>query len=270
MAHSLHHGEGPIAPNTFQAADRFGKYKKEELIVLRKADVHGDTQEALRRKRELLLGMSPEMAKEIIEFHDNVNCFEALALAKRECRIIVPNFVHDRILTETDENKKLVGASARPMTGTMVIFPEAGMPFGKKIVYEWEDYRSNQYSISFVVPARFRGKSDCRLIVEHPDFDLVATGKNTYDLIADRTAIHLLDGNLYSPGNYRYDERYRLPIGCRTHKKDSESQRYSLNIKHGKYIGLVVRVYDSGQGDFDAKRFIEYEDGMWNYSVALF
>ncbi len=209
----LHHARCASAepPAIIMAQGRFGKYKKEDSHGIRQAEASGDEIQRLRQLREMLRGMTPEQAMQVMEFHKGLNVFEALTLAKREGALIVPNYVHDRILTETVDTAFL--RSYPVWTGTVVIYAAPGKAFRKRFVSSWED-EGARYSVSFDIPLQFRGKKDCVLVVEHPDFDLVSLGNNTYELrIFGESTIHL-SGNL--PGGhggfFRCDESYIGPL----------------------------------------------------------
>jgi hypothetical protein len=237
MTLALKHGRRiatPIHPGSLSAIDRFGKYKKEDPAVLRQAEVGGSALGELRRRREMLRGMSPEEAISHIEFHKGLTVFQALALAKEEGKLIVPNSVYDRILTETAV-EGFLERNHPYWTGTMVIYSSRGTPFGEKIVYHGKDF-NRHFSVSFDVPPRFRDKVDCALVIEHPDFDLVPSGENAHVLIADEDQLYLLERFPGRSGNYGYDERYRLPSGG-----NSVKDYRSLGRMWDNFINLVAR-----------------------------
>jgi hypothetical protein len=112
------------------AHSRFGKYKPEEGQIVRTAEISGVELEQLRRKREFLRSITPEQALQVIEFHhenEKLNLFEALALAKRDGKILVPNYVIDQILTETNAKTSTL------WTGTFVIYTAPERAFREKI-----------------------------------------------------------------------------------------------------------------------------------------
>ncbi|MEW6035065.1 MAG: hypothetical protein AB1529_00490 [Candidatus Micrarchaeota archaeon] len=112
-----------------EASKRFGRYKPEDHATVRPAQLRGDELGHLRQKRELLRSMSPEQAMQVIEFHQGLNVFEALALAKKERKILVPNYVLDRILTETDD--AVFFGNYPVWTGTAVVYEAPGRRLGK-------------------------------------------------------------------------------------------------------------------------------------------
>jgi hypothetical protein len=229
---------------TAEASSRFGRFKPEKEEPARLPQVSGEGIEQLRRKREMLRAMTPEQAAAAIEIHKELDLFQALALAKKEKKLMVPNDVIDRILNDTDTE-----LSAR--TGTMVIYQEPGKPFGEKVVYMWGNEKDG--TISFIIPENFRGKMNCVLVAEYPDFDVVGSA-DAYELkIQDVSRLHLLENFPAKREEwYDYDERFGIPVG--KPKRESNERRY-LN-RTESYIGPVVR-------DFDGI------DGYWRRGVGL-
>jgi len=258
----LHRGsEGPASfPAPLLAANsRFGSFKKEEAHELRKPDVRGDELTRLRQRRELLRSMTPEQAMQAIEYHTGLNVFEAVALAKREGKIIVPNFVHDRILTETN-NPGFFYQHYPVWTGTCVICEASDKPFGKKAMNNPGITFSCDipYSMTFDIPVRFQGRTNCALVIEHPDFEIVKTGKdrfgnNTFELKADEENIHLLESLPRELGQHCYDETFRIPVGA---KMDRDyPYRYLCRLPSNNII-FVARIFsyfhiDNGKWEID-------------------
>ncbi len=182
--------------------------------------------------------MTPEQALQVIEFHGDLNFFQAVALAKREGKLIVPNDVHDRILTETKDEKYLE-QNYPVWAGTLIVYEAPDKPFGKKIVSSWEDDNSVRYSISFTIPEQFRGKTNCALVVEHPDFELINLGKNRYELKGQN--VHQI---VYFPkkdGLYMQYTETGIPHGRKV--KESSDARYLWRLD-GAYLGLLGRDWD--------------------------
>ncbi|NYZ74490.1 hypothetical protein H0O00_05075 [Candidatus Micrarchaeota archaeon] len=224
--------KGPV----LAMANRFSRYKSEEEKMVRKVEVQGDELSYLRQRREMLRSMTPEQVLQMSEFHKDLNVFEALAVAKKEEKIIIPQDVHDRIFTETD-----IEAIFSAWTGTAVIYEAPDTPFGDKVAYDWKTDRGMQYSVTFNVLQQFRGKTNCALVVEHPDFEFVDLGNNRFELKAAEGAASLLEHFPKKKGWYRYDERFRIPVG--NPKKDDGSTKHFWR-KDTAHIGLVA--FDSG------------------------
>jgi hypothetical protein len=239
------------------ASNKFGNYKPEEKQIVRPAEVIGDELEQLRRKREMLRSMTPEQAFSVIEFHERLDFFEALALAKREGKIIVPNDVHDRIQSEME--------AYSAWTGTFVIYEAPDKPFGEKVVYGWEDGKGVGYSIRLAVPENFRGKRNCSLVVEHPDFDLVSLGNNLFELKAD--GLNLLENFPKEPAKwYKFDEGFRIPVGSQKRKNKSLRRLWRLD---DSYLGPVARDFDDLYYDLRRDAYLYYRPSG-GYGVALF
>ncbi|NYZ74496.1 hypothetical protein H0O00_05105 [Candidatus Micrarchaeota archaeon] len=211
-------------------ANRFARYKPETERTVRKVEVSGDELSYLRQRCEMLRSMTPEQALQVIEFHKDLNAFQALDLAKREKKLIVPNDVHDRILTETDKKYTV-------WTGTLVIYEAPDKSFGEKVVFDSEF--NKPYTVSFEVPEKFRGKRNCALVVEHPDFEFVYSGNNRFELKTAEGHVSLLE---YFPKAskewYEYDERFRIPVG--EPKRINRSLR-RLYRNYAEYIGSLLR-----------------------------
>ncbi|MEW6035066.1 MAG: hypothetical protein AB1529_00495 [Candidatus Micrarchaeota archaeon] len=95
--------------------------------------------------------------------------------------------------------------------------------------------------MSFIVPVTFRGIKDCALVVEHPDFDMVGMGGNTYELRADESSFHLLEHFPGSrPWHCCYDEKFRIPVGPAL--IDGDGPTRTLLRADGSYIGSLARV----------------------------
>ncbi|MEW6035067.1 MAG: hypothetical protein AB1529_00500 [Candidatus Micrarchaeota archaeon] len=220
------------------ASKRFGRYNQIGPEPVRQMALDANELEHLRQRRELLRCMTPEQALQVIEFHKGLNVFEALDLAKREGKVIVPNYVHDRILTETEGTAFFV--SYLVWTGSVVIYEAPGRAFGENVVFHWEGRDNAQHAISSVIPPAFRGIKDCALIVEHPDFDFVSLGSRSYELrAADESRVHLLE-KFPREGKhpYRFDEILRIPSGARVQSDDGV--RYLGRLDHS-FLGLVAR-----------------------------
>ncbi len=276
------------------AADRqFGRYKPESSQEVRKPNVTGQSYaEQVKRTREMLRSMDPEKVKQVIEFRQDLNFFQALALAQREGKLIVPNDIHDRILTETkDEQYLRQNYSVR--TGTLVIYEKPDKKLGKEVVYSWKDiYTKVNYSISFSVPEQFQGLVNCALIVEHPDFEIrrLRVRKNPKDLLnrANRILKDLPEGQT-DLGNNNYEikplgeirlienfpthsQRWWYNIGPETKipigkpVKESKDARYLWRLDRA-YIGSVGRGVDDL--DIDDRRRYVYAVDDWSYGSGV-
>ncbi len=188
----------------------------------------------------MLRSMDPESVKQVIEVHRDLTVFEALALAKRERSIIVPNGIHDRILTETTDEQYL--RQNYPLwTGTLVIYEKPDRPFGEQVVFSWE-HNQVKYSISFNIPEQFRGKRNGALVVEHPDFDLIALGNNKYELRIDGQNVHQIDVFPKKDGCYIPHAETGVPQGENAEANSNTRHLYRLN--DSSYMGLLVRSVD--------------------------
>ena len=239
LQHASHGRKDSTSPAVLMARRRFGRFKPEERVSTRRADVSGDELQRLRDLRKMIRDMKPEDVLNMITVYPKLNVFEALALAKREGALIVPNVIHDRILNETRNPDFFRNSSV--WTGTMIIYESPGKVFEETLVHVWK-YDKVQYSISFNIPDKFRGNEGCALVVEHPDFDLVHIGNNHYELkVADENLIHLVDHFPSGGGEWcRCEELFGIPIGSSIFDSD---KRHLFRMSNS-HIGLVFRYGD--------------------------
>ncbi len=224
-------------PTSLRSNDPFGKYKREEPHEVRQLDATGQSyQEQVKKAREMLRSMKPEAVKQVIEFHKGLNLFQALALAKREGSIIVPNDIHDRILTKK-EDEQYFKENYPVRTGTFIIYEALDKKFGSTVVFSWEDNKV-KYFISFEVPKQFQGKTNCVLVVEHPDFEIVGIDDNRYEIRIKDEHINLIRGFRGEDGWYKQHTETGIPQGRKV--KESSDARY-LRRLDDSYLGHVAR-----------------------------
>jgi len=213
---------------------RYGPMGSQEV---RQADVQGTDLERLRQRLKMLREMTPEQALAAIDFREKMNFFQAIALAKQEGKLIVPNIVHDRILTETKDEKYL-RQNYPVWTGTLIIYEKPDKKFGKKVVFRWKD--DIKYSITFSVPEQFRGKANCALAVDYPDFEVLELGNNKYELkLVEGANIHLIENFPAKNGWHNLHPETKIPQGEPV--RESQEARYLWRSKDSSYVGLLVR-----------------------------
>ncbi len=267
----------PYSLQPIAAASRFGRYKPEPSHEVRPSISKAKTLiEELRQKRHMLRCLDPEKAKTVIEFTGRINFFEAVALAKREVRLLVPNIVHDKILTETEDKDQLRSLYSNvTSSGTLVIYESPNTPFKDEVTFEWEDYYKKHYSISFIVPELFRGKVNCVLVVEHPDFDIIDFGNGNYKLKADDSNVFLLQDFPKTSGDWSmFDEMFRVPVGTSFHinqlyvmaNRDSMRQLHRSECPFIGPLSRAVAVDKSGRLLVTSNCSVYLLD----YAVALF
>src|SRR3989338_99432 len=222
-----------------RANDPFRRYGPMDKHEVRLPDVTGQSlAERVQKTREMLRSMTAEQLLQVIEFHRDLNLFEALALAKRENKLIVPNYVHDRILTETKDVKLLQQLYKKGgWTGTLVIYEKPDTPFGEIVEY---------HGLVFQVPEQFRGKINCALAIEHPDFDILDLGNNRFEIkLIQGANIHLIENfPIQLAGWYKPHPETMIPQGdgVAQSKKARQLWRYD-----NAYVCLLRRV-DYGFG----------------------
>ncbi len=250
------------------AASRFGRYGPMDKYEARGLKIDGTEPERLRARREMLRSMDPETAKTVIEFHRDLNFFQALALAQREGSIIVPNFVHDRILTETTDEQYLK-QNYPVLTGTLIIYEAPGKPFAGKVVFNWEAHNGTIHSISFIVPEQFRRLRNCALVVEHPDFDILDSGNNKFELrLVHGASVHLIEQFPKKDGWHMPHAENGIPHGRLV--KESSDSRHLWRITNGSHLGSLGRVRFIWLIDYGRRYVNAYDDWSYDSGVAFF
>src|SRR3989338_6876483 len=126
--------------NQLNANSRFNRFAPEVHQLVRQADTQSQSYiEKARRTREMLRGMTVDQLLQVIEFKRDLTFFQALELAKQGY-LIVPNDIHDIILTEMLDQKLLLKLySNGKWTGTLVIYEKPDEPFGENVTFRWQD-----------------------------------------------------------------------------------------------------------------------------------
>src|SRR3989338_6797235 len=118
-------------PTRLGANDTFRRFKPEPTHEVRKPVVTDQSYiERARKERQMLRSMTTDQLLQVIEFYSELNFFEAFALAKRENKLVVPNAVHDKVLTEiTDDEPLRQLYHVWKWTGTLVIYEKPNKKF---------------------------------------------------------------------------------------------------------------------------------------------
>ncbi len=232
---------GLVVPDHALAAGRFSGFKPDlEGVQQARSPLvpNLDHLQNLRQTREMLRLMPPEAVLTMMVFHDRLNLFEVVALAKETGKLMVPHGAIDRILTETEYD--LPGV----ITGTMIIFGAPNKPFSDTVVFDNGDH------IEFSVPVQLRGKRNCALVVEHPDFEIVPLGVRGGHqfVVPDESKLHLLANFPKENCWYgSYDPLFIVPFGVGT-KEEHFNSRYLHaqgqgfgGTRKGAFIGPIVR-----------------------------
>ena len=192
-----------------------------------------------------------------------MNMMETLKEAKQEGKVIVSNREFDLFPDAIDG----ATGSIKIWTGTLIIAQREGRRFGEQITTSSDLY--NPFNFHFVVPKALRDKIGGCIVLEHPDFEFLLVGPNTYQVIPSGTPQYL-PGFPNSSGLFRFEGELGLPIGEKTKENDVqtllktrkrpddlsykewrqqleaefEMERRNtriLSTEYGAYIGLVVR-----------------------------
>ncbi len=229
-----------IALPSVQAASRFKSFRPstEGPQPLRELQVVEDNLQRLRAKREMLKSMTPEQAFNAIEWHTTpMTMLEAISLAEETGKLIVPNSILDGILNKTKFRVPTV------RTGTMIVYEAPGKPFGSSVIH---------IGLGFSVPEQFRRKTDCALVVEYPDFELVRLGRgNLQFVVPDERRLHLIEQISTQRSWHIPDCEFGIPCGTVTSESQAARNFWRLT---SSYLGLLARDdnYDDGRQDVDA------------------
>ena len=183
----------------------------------------------------------------LVEEANGVSMEEAIALANKEKRIIASNKRLDQALVGSDEWRSI--EKVFPCwTGTMTAYEEVGKPFGEIVEYT-DDNTGLKYL--FEVPQKYKGKKDCILVCEHPDFSLETKGD---ERIIRAAKIDLIEKFPANVDWYLVDSKHGIPFGDSV--KFSDDTRYLYRIE--KRVGPVARGY--GDCGDDNRRNVDIDD----------
>ena len=228
-------------PTRLGANDTFRRFKPEQTHEVRKPVVTDQSYiERARKARQMLRSMTTDQLLQVIEFYSELNFFEAFALAKRENKLVVPNAVHDKVLTEiTDDEPLRQLYHVWKWTGTLVIYEKPNKKFGKNVSLSWE-YEKVKYSVLFSIPKQFKGKRNCALAMEHPDFEVIDLGNNRFEIkLVEGANIHLI-ANFPKQTSQRYKPHPETKIPQGEPVKNSKDARYLWRLDSA-FIGPVAR-----------------------------
>ena len=257
-----------VVPTVIRANYPFRRFKPESNHEVRKPDVTGTEIDQLRARRNMLRSMTTEQLLQLeMDIREPMNLFEALALAKRESKLIVPNDIYYRALEAIqDENRPNYLKPHPPYgawTGTLVIYESSDKPFGNDILFirEYDTVQNTKarYSISFTIPEQFRGKKNCGLVLEHPDFEIIGLGDNKFQLtLANGANIRLVE-----PKGDEWINRWHDTY---PKKKTRWFKRLTSWYRPDCYIGCAGRFV------IDGNKHVISDYGGWPHAspVALF
>ena len=171
----------------------------------------------------------------LVEKENGVSMEEAIARAEKEKRVIASNKRLDQALVGSDEWKK-IKAGLYCWSGTMTAYEEVEKPFGE--VVEYTDGKTGLKYL-FEVPQKYRGKTNCILVAEHPDYSLEIKGNERIIRTAKVELIEKFpaDNNKW----YLTDPKHGIPFGDSIDSSNNDA-RYLSRIN--KMVGLSARGYD--------------------------
>ena len=165
---------------------------------------------------------------------------EALSRAEKEKRVIASNKRLDLALNGSGEWKNI--SEVFPCwSGTMAAYEEVGKPFGE--VVEYIDSET-ELKYLFPVPQKYRGKKDCILVAEPPDYSLEVKGD---ERIIRAAVVDLIEKFPAETQKwYLADPKHGIPVGNPIDNSSSNA-RYLWRIE--KRVGFSAR--DGVIGGYD-------------------
>jgi len=158
---------------------------------------------------------------------------EALKRAEKEKRVIASNKRLDQALNGSDEWESI--KEVFPCwSGTMTAYEEVGKPFGD--VVEFIDEQT-KLKYLFPVPQNFRGKNDCILVAEHPEYSLEIKGD---ERIIRAAKVDLIERFPAEDGWYLSDPKHGIPFG---NSVDTSNRDARSLVRTEKRVGPVARNY---------------------------
>jgi len=130
-------------------------------------------------------------------------------------------------------------------TGTALIYEAPDVPFRSDVSVSISDPEKDFiYSISCHIPQRYRGKKNCALAVEFPDFWIATLGYLTYELnVLEHAALHLIEDFPSDNGSYLFDQRFHIPYGTQkaAFGADLTMQRSLFRMKTA-FVAPIMRI----------------------------
>ena len=174
---------------------------------------------------------------EVLVYHKSGVSIEALERAAQLGRVIASNKRLDQALVGSEEWES-VKEVFQCWSGTMSAYEEVGKPFGE--VVEYIDSET-KLKYLFPVPQKYRGKKDCILVAEHPDYSLEIKGN---ERIIRAEKVDLIEK--FPAENQKWylaDPKHGIPFGDLVDELDSNA-RYLWRIE--KNVIPVARYYYYG------------------------
>ena len=193
-----------------------------------------------------------------------MNMIETLMLSRQEGNTIISSREFDFLPDAVNE----ATGSIKMWTGTLIVIQREGRQFGEQITTSSDLY--NPFNLHFTVPKEHRDKTGGCMVLEHPDFEFLLVGSDTYQVIPMNGIPQYVPGFPVGGGVFRFEREFGLPIGEKTTEMDIQtfmktrkkpvdakyadwkalveaefeaerSKTRILSTEYGAYIGLVVR-----------------------------
>jgi len=193
-----------------------------------------------------------------------MNMIDTLMLSRQEGNTIISSREFDFLPDAVNE----ATGSIKMWTGTLIVIQREGRQFGEQITTSSDTY--NPFNLHFTVPKEHRDKTGGCMVLEHPDFEFLLVGLDTYQVIPMNGIPQYVPGFPVGGGVFRFEREFGLPIGEKTTELDIQtfmasrkkpvdakyadwkvlveaefeaerSKTRILSTEYGAYVGLVVR-----------------------------
>ena len=192
----------------------------------------------------------------MVPANNGVFAWEALELAKKRGKIIIPLLAYKRIIESSispilkREIPPHIKSGLQAWTGTAIIYEAPDKPFEELVRFKWQEDMSSdprkhlfaQFEIVFRVPRQFRGKTNCALVIEHPNFEIINSG-NRYELNPKSPdSVHLIETFPKKVnGTYNPENEFGIPRGDDVSRMTIEFSRVRYLFRAtDNYVGLIA------------------------------
>ena len=153
-----------------------------------------------------------------------------LASSERGSKLVDLIRTKERVATHMELDMHLMRGGTLPITrsGTIIIHAGPGEAFGSEVSF---------FNYIYKVPQKLQRRSDCAIILEHPDIRVETVGES---YVLKGRIKNVISDFPSAFGWYRTEKITGIPSGVATSRDDPEA-RYFFKLSKGHYIGAVAR-----------------------------